>query len=148
MEDVMKGDVKDAAKSLAKLSNAIQDALHNTFRPEFLNRIDDVITFHALSIANMEPIVELQLADVRKRLEDRRVTLDVTDGAMEHLAIDGFDPVYGARPCKRLVQREVVDGIAQKIVEGKLPDKSHVLLDIDEQAGKYEIRVEPPLNLE
>ena len=148
MEDVMKGDVKDAAKSLAKLSNAIQDALHNTFRPEFLNRIDDVITFHALSIANMEPIVELQLADVRKRLEDRRVTLDVTDAAMEHLAIDGFDPVYGARPCKRLVQREVVDGIAQKIVEGKLPDKSHVLLDIDEQAGKYEIRVEPPLNLE
>ena len=148
MENVMKGDVKSAAKSLADLSNMINDALRNTFRPEFLNRIDEVITFHALSIANMEPIVELQLNDVRKRLADRRVTLDVTPAAMDHLSIDGFDPVYGARPCKRLVQREVVDRIAQKIVEGKLPDRSHVLIDIDEAAGDYVCKVEPPLELD
>ena len=148
MEKVMKGDVKSAAKSLADLSNMINDALRNTFRPEFLNRIDEVITFHALSIANMEPIVELQLNDVRKRLADRRVTLDVTPAAMDHLSIDGFDPVYGARPCKRLVQREVVDRIAQKIVEGKLPDRSHVLIDIDEAADDYVCKVEPPLELD
>ena len=148
MENVMKGDVKSAAKSLADLSNMINDALRNTFRPEFLNRIDEVITFHALSIANMEPIVELQLNDVRKRLADRRVTLDVTPAAMDHLSIDGFDPVYGARPCKRLVQREVVDRIAQKIVEGKLPDRSHVLIDIDEAADDYVCKVEPPLELD
>ena len=148
MENVMKGDVKSAAKSLADLSNMINDALRNTFRPEFLNRIDEVITFHALSIANMEPIVELQLNDVRKRLADRRVTLDVTSAAMDHLSIDGFDPVYGARPCKRLVQREVVDRIAQKIVEGKLPDRSHVLIDIDEAADDYVCKVEPPLELD
>ena len=148
MENVMKGDVKSAAKSLADLSNMINDALRNTFRPEFLNRIDEVITFHALSIANMEPIVELQLDDVRKRLADRRVTLDVTPAAMDHLSIDGFDPVYGARPCKRLVQREVVDRIAQKIVEGKLPDRSHVLIDIDEAADDYVCKVEPPLELD
>ena len=148
MENVMKGDVKSAAKSLADLSNMINDALRNTFRPEFLNRIDEVITFHALSIANMEPIVELQLNDVRKRLADRRVTLDVTPAAMDHLSIDGFDPVYGARPCKRLVQREVVDRIAQKIVEGKLPDRSHVLIDIDEATDEYVCRVEPPLELD
>ena len=148
MENVMKGDVKSAAKSLADLSNMINDALRNTFRPEFLNRIDEVITFHALSIANMEPIVELQLNDVRKRLADRRVTLDVTPAAMDHLSIDGFDPVYGARPCKRLVQREVVDRIAQKIVEGKLPDRSHVLIDIDETADDYVCKVEPPLELD
>ena len=148
MENVMKGDVKSAAKSLADLSNMINDALRNTFRPEFLNRIDEVITFHALSIANMEPIVELQLDDVRKRLADRRVTLDVTPAAMDHLSIDGFDPVYGARPCKRLVQREVVDRIAQKIVEGKLPDRSHVLIDIDETADDYVCKVEPPLELD
>ncbi len=148
MENVMKGDVKSAAKSLADLSNMINDALRNTFRPEFLNRIDEVITFHALSIANMEPIVELQLNDVRKRLADRRVTLDVTPAAMDHLSIDGFDPVYGARPCKRLVQREVVDRIAQKIVEGKLPDRSHVLIDIDETADDYVCKVEPSLELD
>ena len=148
MENVMKGDVKSAAKSLADLSNMINDALRNTFRPEFLNRIDEVITFHALSIANMEPIVQLQLNDVRKRLADRRVTLDVTPAAMDHLSIDGFDPVYGARPCKRLVQREVVDRIAQKIVEGKLPDRSHVLIDIDEAADDYVCKVEPPLELD
>ena len=148
MENVMKGDVKSAAKSLADLSNMINDALRNTFRPEFLNRIDEVITFHALSIANMEPIVELQLDDVRKRLADRRVTLDVTPAAMDHLSIDGFDPVYGARPCKRLVQREVVDRIAQKIVEGKLPDRSHVLIDIDETADDYVCKVESPLELD
>ena len=148
MENVMKGDVKSAAKSLADLSNMINDALRNTFRPEFLNRIDEVITFHALSIANMEPIVELQLDDVRKRLADRRVSLDVTPAAMDHLSIDGFDPVYGARPCKRLVQREVVDRIAQKIVEGKLPDRSHVLIDIDEAADDYVCKVEPPLELD
>ena len=135
MENVMKGDVKSAAKSLADLSNMINDALRNTFRPEFLNRID-------------EPIVELQLNDVRKRLADRRVTLDVTPAAMDHLSIDGFDPVYGARPCKRLVQREVVDRIAQKIVEGKLPDRSHVLIDIDEAADDYVCKVEPPLELD
>ena len=147
MENVMKGDVETAAKSLAELSNKINDALRNTFRPEFLNRIDAVITFHALSIANMEPIVELQLNDVRQRLADRRVTLDVTPAAMDHLSIDGFDPVYGARPCKRLVQREIVDRIAQKIVEGKLPDRSHVLIDIDEATDEYVCRVEPPLEL-
>ena len=148
MENVMKGDVETAAKSLAELSNKINDALRNTFRPEFLNRIDEVITFHALSIANMEPIVELQLNDVRQRLADRRVTLDVTPAAMDHLSIDGFDPVYGARPCKRLVQREIVDRIAQKIVEGKLPDRSHVLIDIDEAADDYVCKVEPPLELD
>ncbi len=148
MENVMKGDVQSAAKSLADLSNAINDALRNTFRPEFLNRIDDVITFHALSIANMEPIVDLQLNDVRSRLADRRVTLDVTPAAMERLAIDGFDPVYGARPCKRLVQREIVDRIAQKVVEGGLPDRSHILIDIDEATDDYACKIEPPLELD
>ena len=148
MENVMKGDMDTAAKSLAELSTKINDALRNTFRPEFLNRIDEVITFHALSIADMEPIVELQLNDVRQRLADRRVTLDVAPAAMEHLSIDGFDPVYGARPCKRLVQREIVDRIAEKIVEGKLPDCSHVLIDIDEAADDYVCKVEPPLELD
>ena len=147
MEDIASGDIETGAKRLAELANKVQDALRATFRPEFLNRIDDVITFNGLSIEAMEPIVKLQLKDVRKRLADRRVTLDVSAAALEHLAIDGFDPVYGARPLKRLIQREIVDRIAQKIVEGKLLDRSHVLVDIDED-GDYVCKVEPPMDLD
>ena len=126
----------------------IMDRIAPYFRPEFLNRVDETITFNSLSIANMEPIVELQLADVRKRLADRHVTLDVTPAALEHLAIDGFDPVYGARPVKRLVQREVVDRIAEQVVAGKLLDRSHVLVDLDAATGEYICRVEPPMDLD
>ena len=147
MEDIASGDIETGAKRLAELANKVQDALRATFRPEFLNRIDDVITFNGLSIEAMEPIVKLQLKDVRKRLADRRVMLDVSAAALEHLAIDGFDPVYGARPLKRLIQREIVDRIAQKIVEGKLLDRSHVLVDIDEN-GDYVCKVEPPMDLD
>ena len=80
-------------------------------------------------------------------MADRRVTLDVTPAAMEHLSIDGYDPIFGARPLKRLIQREIVDRIAQKVVEGQLRDRSHVLIDIDAD-GNYECTVEAPLELD
>ncbi len=147
MEEMLSGDMDKAAQSIAELQTKVNDALRNTFRPEFLNRIDEIITFNALSIAAMEPIVVLQLEDVRRRLEDRRVTLDVTPAAMEHLAIDGYDPVYGARPLHRLIQREIVDRIAEKVVEGELPDRSHVLIDLDDE-DNYCCLVEPPLELD
>ena len=126
---------------------AIDEALRATFRPEFLNRIDDIVTFDALSITDIEPIVELQLADVRKRLDDRRVTLDVTPAALQSLAIDGYDPVFGARPLKRLIQREVVDRIADQVVRGNLLENDHVLIDVD-QDGKYTCHVEKPLSID
>ncbi len=129
------------------MKQAIDGALRTTFRPEFINRIDDVVVFNALNISNIEPIVDLQLEDVRARLADRRVTLDVTPAAMEHLAIDGYDPVFGARPLKRLIQKEVVDRIAQKVVEGKLRDRSHVLIDLDDN-DDYTCRVEEPLDFD
>ncbi|MBR2804467.1 MAG: ATP-dependent chaperone ClpB [Eggerthellaceae bacterium] len=127
--------------------HAIDEALRATFRPEFLNRIDDIVTFDALSISDIEPIVELQLADVRKRLEDRRVTLDVTPAALESLSIDGYDPVFGARPLKRLIQREVVDRIAEQVVRGNLMERDHVLIDVDPEGG-YVCKVEKPLDLD
>ena len=126
---------------------AIDEALRATFRPEFLNRIDDIVTFDSLSISDIEPIVELQLADVRKRLADRRATLDVTPAAMQSLAIDGYDPVFGARPLKRLIQREVVDRIADQIVRGNLLEGDHVLVDVDAD-GKYTCHVEKPLDID
>ncbi len=129
------------------LNRAIDEALRATFRPEFLNRIDDVVTFDALTLSDIEPIVELQLKDVRERLEGRHVTLDVTPAAMESLAIDGYDPVFGARPLKRLVQREVVDRIADQVVRGNLMERDHVLIDVD-MDGKYTCRVEKPLDFD
>lgn len=115
---------------------AIQESLRATFRPEFLNRIDEIVTFDALSIATLEPIVKLQLDDVRKRLEDRSITLTVTPSALDALAIDGFDPVYGARPLKRLIQRKVVDKIAECIVQGTLHDHDTVTIDVGSE-GEY-----------
>lgn len=129
------------------MKQAIDGALRATFRPEFINRIDDVVVFNALSMANIEPIVELQLEDVRARLADRRITLDVTPVAMEHLSIDGYDPIFGARPLKRLIQREVVDRIAEKMVQGQLLDRSHVLIDIGPD-GNYTCQVEAPLDFD
>lgn len=129
------------------MKQAIDGALRSTFRPEFINRIDDVVVFNSLNMTNIEPIVDLQLEEVRTRLADRRVTLDVTPAAMEHLSIDGYDPIFGARPLRRLIQREVVDRIAQKVVEGKLHDRSHVLIGIGAD-GNYECTVEESLEFD
>ena len=137
-EKMMSMTPEQAAKRMQEFTNKIQDALSTTFRPEFLNRIDDVITFNELSISAIEPIVDLQLEQVRDRLQARHITLDVTPAAMEHLAIDGYDPVYGARPLKRLIQREVVDRIAEKVISGELRDRSHVLIDLDAE-GDYHL---------
>ncbi|NPD31060.1 ATP-dependent chaperone ClpB [Eggerthellaceae bacterium zg-1084] len=126
---------------------AIQEALRATFRPEFLNRIDDIVTFESLNIGAIEPIVRLQLEDVRARLSDRMVTLDLTPAALEALSIDGYDPVFGARPLKRLVQRQVVDRIAEKMVAGEVVEGCHVLIDANPEGG-YTCRVEQPLKLD
>ena len=147
MGDIMNDTPERSAKRLAEFANKVQDALKTTFRPEFINRIDEIITFDELSIADMEPIVELQLNDVRARLADRKITLDMTPAAREHLAIDGYDPVFGARPLKRLVQREVVDRLAEKLIAGELHDHAHVLFDIDD-AGDYTCRIEEPLDFD
>ena len=146
-EKMMSMTPEQAAKRMQEFTNKIQDALSTTFRPEFLNRIDDVITFNELSISAIEPIVDLQLEQVRDRLQARHITLDVTPAAMEHLAIDGYDPVYGARPLKRLIQREVVDRIAERVISGELRDRSHVLIDIDAE-GNYACRIEGPLEFD
>ncbi len=138
---------EQAAARMAEFTAKLNDTLRTTFRPEFLNRIDEIITFNELTISNIEPIIDLQLNEVRARLEDRRVTLDVTAAAMEHLAIDGYDPVYGARPLKRLIQRQVVDRIAQKVITGELLEGSHVLIDIDAE-GEYTCRVEGPMDFD
>jgi ATP-dependent Clp protease ATP-binding subunit ClpB len=99
------------------------------FRPEFLNRLDDIILFHRLGQAHMAPIVDIQTARVGKLLADRKVTLDLTDAARAWLGRVGYDPVYGARPLRRAVQRYVQDPLADMILRGQVKDGSTVRVD-------------------
>ncbi len=131
---------EEVAHKLADFTNSINDSLRATFRPEFLNRIDDIITFDELSIADIEPIVDLQLKDVSDRLKDRHINLSVSPAAMERLAIDGYDPVFGARPLKRLIQRQVVDRIANEIIAGHVMSGAQVVVDLDDE-GNYETKI-------
>jgi len=107
----------------------VLDALREHFRPEFLNRIDDIVVFHALSRAEVRKIVDLQLARLGSRLADRRLTLEFTDRAKDYLAERGYDPVYGARPLRRAIQQEVETRLAQLIVAGDVRDGGHVRVD-------------------
>ena len=113
-----------------EVQRRVNEALRQTFKPEFLNRIDDVVVFHALGLSDIEKIVDIQLKDVRERLDRDRIKLELADAAVQSLALDGLDPVYGARPLKRLIQRQVVDNVANLIIDGKLHEGDTVRIDV------------------
>ncbi|NVD45447.1 ATP-dependent chaperone ClpB [Qipengyuania atrilutea] len=117
----------------------VMDVVRGHFRPEFLNRLDEIILFHRLAQEHMAPIVEIQVGRVQKLLKDRKITLDLTDGALKWLGRVGYDPVYGARPLKRAVQRYLQDPLAEKLLQGGVPDGSTVR--IDEGDGALEMTV-------
>lgn len=108
---------------------AVMDAVHMNFKPEFLNRLDDIVMFHPLTRDELGGIVDIQVAGVAQRLTDRRITLDVTAAAREWLSNTGYDPAYGARPLRRLVQTEVGDQLARMLLAGKVHDGDTVLVD-------------------
>lgn len=108
---------------------AVMDAVHMNFKPEFLNRLDDIVMFHPLTREELGGIVDIQVKGVAQRLTDRHITLDVTDSAREWLANTGYDPAYGARPLRRLVQTEVGDQLARMLLAGKVHDGDTVLVD-------------------
>jgi ATP-dependent Clp protease ATP-binding subunit ClpB len=109
---------------------AVMGVVNASFKPEFLNRLDDVIMFDALSVDELSRIVELQVDSLQARLTERRLTLEVTDGARAWLAMTGYDPAYGARPLRRLVQREIGDRLAREILAGEISDGDTVLVDV------------------
>ncbi|MGI6031948.1 MAG: ATP-dependent chaperone ClpB [Coriobacteriales bacterium] len=129
-----------------KLDHALQESLRATFRPEFLNRIDEIITFHSLGVDDLSRIVDLQLNKVRERLADRRITLEVTPSALERLSLDGYDPLYGARPLKRLIQHEVTDRVANEIVNGNLHEGDTIVIDLDDNS-EYKVDIIPTLDV-
>ena len=121
--------VSDPTLEPEQRSAAVLDVVRESFKPEFLNRLDDVIVFDALGMAELAQIVDLQVSRLAQRLTDRRLTLTVTDAAREWLALTGFDPVYGARPLKRLVQSAIGDKLARALLGGDVVDGDEVVVD-------------------
>lgn len=124
-----------------EVQEQVNEALRATFKPEFLNRIDDVVVFHALMLDDIEKIVDIQLEDVRHRLDDQRLHLKLTQSAIQALSLEGLDPVYGARPLKRLIQRQVVDNVASLVIGGEAREGDTVVVDVD-KANAFVARVE------
>ncbi|UCH08997.1 MAG: ATP-dependent chaperone ClpB [Deltaproteobacteria bacterium] len=120
-----------AGKEKEKMASGVMEMLRNTFRPEFLNRIDETIIFNSLGQEEIKKIIDIQIALLSKRLEDRKITLHLTDGVKEFLAEAGFDPVYGARPLKRAIQRYIEDELALKILSGDVEDGSDLTVDVE-----------------
>jgi ATP-dependent Clp protease ATP-binding subunit ClpB len=120
----------------AVMRATVLDELRRHFRPEFLNRVDEIVVFQALKEVQLERIVRLQLDRLRARLVDRRIELDIADGAVRHLVKVGYDPVYGARPIKRAVQRELETPLGRKILGGDVRDGDRVYVDYDERNGE------------
>ncbi|MBB4860258.1 ATP-dependent Clp protease ATP-binding subunit ClpB [Novosphingobium chloroacetimidivorans] len=129
----------DEGQDVSTVEPQVMEIVRGHFRPEFLNRLDEVILFHRLGQGEMGPIVEIQVGRVQKLLKDRKIVLDLTDAAKRWLGRVGYDPVYGARPLKRAVQRYVQDPLAEKLLGGEIPDGSAV--HIDEGDGALSIRV-------
>ncbi len=119
----------DEGQDVDTVEPQVMEVVRGHFRPEFLNRLDEIVLFHRLGQEHMGPIVDIQVARVQKLLKDRKITLDLTDAAKRWLGRVGYDPVYGARPLKRAVQRYLQDPLAEKLLAGEVPDGSHVKVD-------------------
>jgi ATP-dependent Clp protease ATP-binding subunit ClpB len=121
--------IKDDART------QVMAELRAHFRPEFLNRVDDVVLFKPLTLPEIEKVVDLLAADLRHRLADRQLDLQLTEAARRHIAAEGFDPAYGARPLRRYLQREVETRIGRALLGGDVADGSTVVVDHSGQAG-------------
>lgn len=114
-----------------EMRRRVMDALREQFRPEFLNRVDDIIIFHPLGMEQLKTIVEIQLRRLKKRLADKKIEIELTEKAKEYLANEGFDPVYGARPLKRIIQRDIQNPLALKLIDGTFKEEDKVRVDAE-----------------
>jgi ATP-dependent Clp protease ATP-binding subunit ClpB len=125
------------------LRRDLTDALRRHFKPEFLNRIDDVVFFHALSREDIRHIVDIQLASLLKRLEDRKLTVTLSDQARDAIIEEGYDPVYGARPLKRALQRRLLDPLALAVLQGDFAEGDTVKVGVEAGALVLNKDVDP-----
>jgi ATP-dependent Clp protease ATP-binding subunit ClpB len=127
-----------------RMKDAVLAELRQAFRPEFLNRLDEIIVFHALSEEQLKRIVDIQLAGLRARLEERHITLELSEAARTRLVRSGYDPNYGARPLKRAIQKEIETPLAKKILAGDVRDGQRLVIDADPSASGLLFSVETP----
>jgi ATP-dependent Clp protease ATP-binding subunit ClpC len=126
-----------------RMKDKVMDEVKRFFRPEFLNRLDATIVFHALSKEEIHQIVDLMMNMVREELKEREISIELTEPARGYLAENGFDPVLGARPLRRLIQNEVEDRLSDELLGGKFEEGDTAIVDIDED-GKICIKVRKP----
>lgn len=136
-------DVTDPQIKQGMVKDRVMQALREKFRPEFLNRIDEFITFKSLGLAELVPIVQLELTKVNQRLQEKRLTLQATDAAKQWLANIGYDPSYGARPLKRTIQRNIETPVAKVILSGQAKENSILLIDKPSSSNDLSITVVP-----
>ncbi|MFH1429618.1 MAG: ATP-dependent chaperone ClpB [Candidatus Margulisiibacteriota bacterium] len=126
-------EIAEFSNDREKQKDAVNKILRLTFRPEFLNRVDDIIIFQNLTLEEIAKIVQYQMAMVTQRLSKKGITLDITPSAAKHLAVAGFDQVFGARPLKRLIQNQILDELSLQIIEGRVKEGDRVTVDYDQQ---------------
>ncbi len=129
----------DGEEGFEEAKSRVMDALRQQFRPEFLNRVDDIVVFHALSEAQLTHIIDLRLADLQKLLADRKITLELSEAARKAIFVAGYDRAYGARPLKRAIQRMVQDQLAVKILDGSVLHGDHVVVDAGKGGLTFEV---------
>jgi len=137
----LQADRMRTAEDFAEATKMVMEALHGNFKPEFLNRVDDIIVFSPLGKEQLVKIIDLRLEDVRRLLADRKISIELTDAARELLFTEGFDPNFGARPLKRAIQKLVQDPLALKILDGEILHGDHVIVDADTRGGKMKFEV-------
>jgi ATP-dependent Clp protease ATP-binding subunit ClpC len=123
----------------------IEKALRGAFRPEFLNRIDEIIMFSPLSLEEMDQIVVLQMKEMQDRLNEYNITVELTDAARKWLAKEGYDPAFGARPLRRAIQKNVESPLSVELLGGKFKDGARVVVDVDEETNKVVFRTSEPV---
>ncbi len=133
---------RDDAAAFAPMRAQVLDALRREFRPEFLNRVDEIVVFHNLSREHLKAITDIQLRRLQQRLDERHITLQMTDAAREYLATTGYDPNYGARPLKRLIQKEIETALGRLILKGEVKDGDTVTVDTEAKAAGLKFSVQ------
>jgi ATP-dependent Clp protease ATP-binding subunit ClpB len=132
-----------SGESADSKTEAVLEVVRSHFKPEFLNRLDDIVVFDQLTTEELSGIVDVQLTALSKRLSGRRLSLDVTDAAREWLAINGFDPLYGARPLRRLIQTAIGDQLARALIAGQITDGDTVSIDVTDDRSQLTITAHP-----
>jgi len=121
----------------------VTDALRQHFRPEFINRVDEIIFFHALGLEHMKSIVDIQVRGLLKRLEDRKIHVELSDAAKGVIVREGYDPAYGARPLKRAIQKLVLDPLAMRVLEGEFHEGDRVTVDVEDNGLVFAKKHQP-----